>query len=204
MNGWQEAGADFEEVSAFRFLMRSVGAAEKEAYYCSADKRNAVGIGILCMKAKPIKSSGSCTFENQRKVCCLGRIISFLRLQRGYHVDMTVFAGDHQADDQGNAEGQKNADEPCGKPERQLQFIFGRQRGEEKSKNADPGGDSHRNADDCQPKILTDEQPSDLRVPEPHDFQRRHFPVSRGLTPWLLTADGFVIPKGCESPEQKI
>ena len=31
MNEWQEAGADFEEGSAFRFLMRSEGAAEQEA-----------------------------------------------------------------------------------------------------------------------------------------------------------------------------
>ena len=90
---------------------------------------------------------------------------------------MPVLPGHHQPDNQRNPERQQYADQPCCRPQHQLQFIFRRQRCQQVLQDPDAGRNPDRDAQHRQPKILTDQQPSDLRILESDHLQRRHLPV---------------------------
>ena len=65
----------------------------------------------------------------------------FLGFQGRDHIDGPVFAGDHQADRQRDAEGEQDADNPGGRAEGEFQLILGSQRGEQVLQDAHAGRD---------------------------------------------------------------
>ena len=115
----------------------------------------------------------SCGFSLQEVFFCYGFGFLFCAFERFDHVDLLVLARDHQTDEQRYAEGQQDRYAVGQRSEHELHLIFARERCQEPLQYADACGKSDQHADDGQPDVLGDQQPSDITVAKTEHFQRR-------------------------------